>query len=154
MQRLEKTLKSALASKAAILAAGNDFRRDDGAGPALVKFLKGKTAAALIDGGQTPENRVFEIIKLAPKTLIIVDAADMDRKPGEIAVIAESDVSNASFSSHMLPLTVLTDFLKRELKDLRVIFIGIQPADTGFGEGLTPAVSEAVKRLADIIGNK
>ncbi|MFA5160614.1 MAG: hydrogenase 3 maturation endopeptidase HyCI [Elusimicrobiales bacterium] len=145
---------SAFSGKAVILGVGNDMRGDDGAGPALVKLLSGKCPGiTLIDGGQTPENKAFEIIRLKPSSLVIVDAADMGLKPGQTALIDGENISNVSFSSHALPLTVLTSYLEREIPGLKVYIAGIQPKTTAFGGRLSREARAAIKNLAGRILN-
>ena len=150
MKDISALLKSAQGKKTAILTAGNDMRADDGAGPLIIRTLSGKTKASLFDGGELPENLAFKIIQLNPEMLFIIDAANMDKEPGHIAVINEKDISGPSFSSHRMPLSMLTGFITKELPGIKVIIIGIQPQGTELGKPMSAAVRNAVNKLSGL----
>jgi hydrogenase 3 maturation protease len=132
-----------------VLGVGSELRSDDAAGvrvaAALARSpLPGVTA---LDGGPAPENCTAEIRALAPAHLIIIDCAQMGEPPGTIRLIDAADIAGVSFGTHALPLSVLADYVAREV-GCRVTVIGIQPATIEFGEGLSPAVSAAVDELS------
>ncbi|MCX5686330.1 MAG: hydrogenase maturation protease, partial [Candidatus Omnitrophica bacterium] len=93
MQDLKKTLAGRLAGakKIAVLAIGSELRRDDSAGilvaEELEKNLKNSKARRvplkIFIGGTAPENLTGVIKKFKPSDILIVDALEMNRKPGE-----------------------------------------------------------------------
>ena len=78
------------------------------------------------------------------------DAADMGLPPGAVRNLSAGDVAtNCLISTHALPITFLLGEIESMAK--RVVFLGIQPADTTFFAPLTPAVRESVKELFERI---
>jgi len=51
-----------------------------------------------------------------------------------------------SFSTHQLPLSVLTDYLHQSL-GCAITIIAIQPANIAFGDAITPSVTSAVTHV-------
>ncbi|MEQ3364204.1 hydrogenase maturation peptidase HycI [Raoultibacter massiliensis] len=131
-----------------LLTVGSVLRGDDAAGPMLAKLMSEHPEAgwAVVDGGQTPEDELQAIRRIAPKTVVVVDAAHMGLDTGAIRRLKAEDVARSFLiTTHALPLTFLLGQLG-ELAEV-VIFLGIQPADTTFFNPLTPAVKESVEEL-------
>jgi len=103
----------------------------------------------LIAGSTAPENFTGEIKTFTPSTLFIVDAACMGLTPGETKIIPASDISGVSFSTHMMPLSVLLNYLEAEI-GCNVVFIGIQPESTEPGF----SISEDVKKGAELLAKE
>jgi hydrogenase 3 maturation protease len=68
----------------------------------------------------------------------------MHEPPGTVRLIESADITGASLGTHSLPLSVLADYIQREI-GCRVSVIGIQPASIEFGESMSPEVSAAVQ---------
>lgn len=131
-----------------VFTVGSVLRGDDAAGPALAKRLEEEPARGwmVIDGGQTPEDDLGYLRRLAPRRLLLVDAAAMGCAPGEIRVVTADDVAvQFLITTHTLPIT----FLLKELEQIcdEVTFLGIQPATTGFFEPLSAPVRRAVDEI-------
>lgn len=131
-----------------LMGVGSTLRRDDGAGVYVARRLRHETWIAL-DCGTAPENFTAVVRREHPALLVIVDAADMGLAPGEIRQIPPERIRDAGIGTHQLPLTHLVHFLA-EAAD-RILIIGIQPADTGDGEGMSRAVRDAAERLIGLI---
>ena len=87
---------------------------------------------------------------MQPDVLLLVDAAQMGREPGTIAVVDERDVvSDLLITTHSLPITFLLEDLKKSCK--QVVFLGIQPAQLEFMEPLTPEVLRSVERIYEFL---
>jgi hydrogenase 3 maturation protease len=132
-QRLRTSLQTA--DRIAVLAIGSDVRADDAAGLVAGQELQRMLAAAsgrnppveVFFGGTVPENLTGQIRAFGPSHLILIDAADMGLPPGSVELLETKDILNtASFSTHSLPLSVLSDYLGRML-ECQVLLIGIQP---------------------------
>lgn len=131
-----------------VFTVGAVLRGDDAAGPMLAKMLEQNPIPGwmCIDGGQTPEDDLAVIRRMQPDVLLLVDAAQMGREPGTIAVVDERDVvSDLLITTHSLPITFLLEDLKKSCK--QVVFLGIQPAQLEFMESLTPEVLRSVERI-------
>jgi len=136
-----------------LFAVGNADNADDGAGPALLRRLEGRTDALLLDGGCVPENSLHLAVRAAPKKVLLIDAADFGQEPGHCALLAPEEAGGLSFSTHGMPLSALAKYLRLSLPECEVAFLGIQPASLKPGQaGLSPAVADAVQMLAGLLG--
>lgn len=127
-----------------IVTVGNRMRRDDGLGPYIASKLKSSANLVIIDAGFLPENIIDRVVQLNPDHIIFIDAADFKGKPGEVRVIDESEISEYTLSTHAVPLKLVAAIIRSEVS-ARISYVGIQPKDVGFGEGL----SREVQRAAD-----
>ncbi|MGD8996727.1 MAG: hydrogenase maturation protease [Anaerolineae bacterium] len=140
-----------------ILGLGNPLRGDDGVGARVVEELTHRDlpqAVTALDGGTGG----LDLLRLLEQweRVVIVDAADVGREPGQYVRFTPDQVRLASASStlslHNAGLSevlTLAEALELDLPEL-VIF-GVQPAEIGWKEGLSPAVAAAVTTLADAI---
>ena len=160
MANLKANLKRRLegAGRVAVLAVGSGLRGDDAAGllaaEELEKVLRDRVARArfaIFVGDTAPENLTGEIRKFQPTHLIIVDAADVGRKPGHVELL-DPDVltHNPSASTHSLPFSVLVTYL-RGFFPFAAVVIGIQPSVRGFGKRPSREVRRAAKRVAALV---
>jgi hydrogenase maturation protease len=145
----------------AVIGVGNEFRRDDGVGWAVVELLrKGAEAGAL------PPGTVFATCDGDPGRLIalwesaalavVVDAAHAHpATPGRIHRL-ELDSGHldrpGTTSSHGLGLGEAVE-LARVLGLLpdRLIVYAVEGADGSFGTGLSPAVAASVDPLVSAV---
>jgi hydrogenase 3 maturation protease len=152
-------LRSCSNPKICILGIGAEFKADDAAGVFIAQQLQAKcedkkcsfTSSVLcIDGSTAPENFTGDIKKFGPTHLLIIDAAEMGEKPGTIRLIPSDKVGGVSFSTHVLPIAVMINYLKQSISFESVI-IGIEPKDLEFGKEMTNDVKESVDKLTNII---
>jgi hydrogenase 3 maturation protease len=154
---LKKILKQNLkgAGKILILGVGSEFRADDIAGRLIAEEIqknipqKSKKIKVIL-GETAPENFTGEIIEFKPSHLIILDAADTNTDAGTINIIEPEQVEGVSFSTHMLPLSIMVDYLKETLK-CEVFILGIQPKTVKYGAKPSKEVMTSVKQVADVI---
>jgi hydrogenase maturation protease len=130
-----------------VIGVGNDYRRDDGVGPAV---------AAAIGELALPDVRVLTGIEDPMRLLdawsgaalaVIVDAAiTTESMPGRIhRITADALASITGISSHNFNVAeafALGQALGRAPHQL--VLLAVEVADTGHGIGLTPQVSAAV----------
>ena len=136
--------------KTAILGVGSILRSDDCAGMHFIEKLSSYIQhenLLFIAGSTAPENFTGVIKNFAPERLFIVDAAHMGMNVGEIHVLDISEIRGISFSTHMLPLYVMLEFIKLEI-GCEVICIGIQPENTELGFDMCEKVASASENLA------
>ncbi len=139
--------------KQAVLGVGSVLRNDDAAGMLCVDALSHlcNSGNLMCVGGSTaPENMTGVIKDFNPDTLIIIDAAFMGMNPGEFAIIDSGDIGGASFSTHMLPLSLTLAYLKAET-GCRTVVVGIQPQNTEQGTEVCSAVTNAANKLSLIL---
>lgn len=146
--------------KLCVMGIGSDLRGDDVAGLMVVDLLsrrcmklgscEAKDRLYVIYGATAPENFTGEIKKVKPTHLVVVDCADMGLNPGEVKIVDEDKIGGVSFSTHMLPLSVMIDYLKNSI-DFKTVVVGIQPKDVGFGSEVCEEILRSSEMVADSI---
>ena len=139
--------------KVAILGAGSPLLGDDAAGNAIAEALADRLSsdrAAVYCGCTAPENFTGVIKRFQPDALLIIDAADMGLPTGAVALIDPCEVGGVSFSTHMLPLKIMLEYLKREI-GCKIYILGIQGACLDFGAELSPEVRSAVHEVTNAL---
>jgi hydrogenase 3 maturation protease len=139
-----------------VLGVGSDLRGDDAAGLILCRRLESRFARedGLPDparfrafiGETAPENLTGEIRKFGPSHLLIADSADFGREPGAVIVADPEEITGISFSTHRLPLFVLTDYLEKEM-GCRILILGLQPRTLELFHGLSEPVAHSLDAL-------
>jgi len=146
------------AKPALVLGVGNTLFGDDGFGCAVIEHVeshyKVPDGVCLLDVGTGVRKLLFTLClsPVRPQRLIIVDAIDTGRVPGEIFEIDPSELPVAKlddFSLHQLP----TSNLLRELQETCGIEVRVLACQTGplpeqIEEGLSEPVSRAVPQAA------
>ncbi len=147
-----------------ILGCGNILIGDDGFGPAVAQCLRGNFTIpadiCVFDAGTSVREILFDTIlsDKRPSIIVIVDAMDCGRKPGELFrldIDSLPKIKIDDFSMHQIP----TSNMLRELRDhcgIEVIVIACQVANTGdsVNPGLSALVEAAVKPAAESIANE
>ncbi|MCP4132980.1 MAG: hydrogenase 3 maturation endopeptidase HyCI [bacterium] len=136
-----------------LLGVGSRLRNDDAAGSILAERFSERCGAGdenslwrVIDAESMPENYTSIIKKERPELLVIVDACDLKKEPGEFAIVELSQLSQASgFNTHTVPLSFFIEYLASLAQ--KVLFIGIQPKNVDIGEVVCPEVEKAVEAL-------
>jgi coenzyme F420 hydrogenase subunit delta len=135
-----------------ILGCGNTLFGDDGFGCATVEYLEAHYAlpeeVCLLDVGTGVRKLLFTLClsPARPRHLLIVDALDVGRAPGELFNIAPQDIPAIKmddFSMHQLP----TSNLLRELEEQCGVEVRVLACQTApLPEEVRPGLSEPVRR--------
>ncbi len=142
-------IRDKIKGKACIVGIGNIIRGDDGLGPKLIELLKARPIKAdLFDCGTAPENYIFPILATLCDTVVLVDAADMKLKPGDMKIFSLDEISNVSFSTHNPSPRLFADLLKTGRDGLNIFVVSIQPKTTSLGAGLSEEVLKALEILS------
>jgi coenzyme F420 hydrogenase subunit delta len=142
-----------------VLGCGNLLFGDDGFGCAVVDYLETHyrvpEAVCLLDVGTGVRKLLFTLClsSTRPQRLLILDAIDGGRSPGEIFEIDPAEIPPVKlddFSLHQLP----TSNMLRELQEtcgveVRVLACQTGPLPEEISQGLSKAVSRAVPRAAE-----
>jgi hydrogenase maturation protease len=138
---------------AVIIGVGNEFRRDDGAGPAVVARLRGRVPAGtgllVSDGEPVRMIEAWDGAALA----VVVDAVRAEPAvPGRLHRL-DLDRADAAppgtVSSHGLGLgDAIGLALALDRMPGRLIVHAVEAGDLSQGTGLTPAVAAVIDALA------
>ena len=141
-------------SPVVVIGIGNEYRRDDGVGPAVAGAIKERTlpGVRVVTGIEDPMD-LLDAWSAAALALLVDAAVTSPSTPGRIRRCAASDVAAARrMSSHRLNVAeafALGQALGR-VPDELVVFT-VETADTGYGVGMTPAVAAAVTDVVDAV---
>lgn len=139
-----------------ILGVGSLLNSDDGVGIVIVENLKKRiekfkfSAVRVIAGENAPENYTGEIKRVNPDHILVIDAVDINKEPGNVEVLRLDDIEGVTFSTHMLPIKIMLDYLIKEI-GCDITIIGIQPKNLVFAEEMTQEVADSVNNISSII---
>jgi len=133
-----------------VVGVGNPMRGDDEAGLVLGEKVAEKLDLEYLRCEEIPENYVGEMLDHAADTILLVDAVDMKQAAGAIDLLTPDEIADSSISTHNCSVGLLAKVLAG-VKDKQMLILGIQPQNLGWGQPLTPQVSEAIDRfVADL----
>lgn len=134
------------------MGVGSELNGDDAVGIQVARKLKhrlgNRTGVLILEGGSLPENATSPLRQFNPAFVVLVDATDLGQPPGTIQIVPVETISGMSFSSHTMPLSMLSYYLEQEI-GCEVVVIGIQPASLEFGEEVSPVCRRAANRLVN-----
>ncbi len=143
-----------------IAGCGNMFFGDDGFGPEVIKYLRKKYTipdnVCLMDAGTSIRKILFTISlgKPRPEVIVIIDAVDKGKKPGEIFDITLEEIPEEKiddFSIHQVP----SSNLLKELQDFCSIKVIVKACQVKtIPETMLPGLSETVKKAVPLIAQK
>jgi hydrogenase 3 maturation protease len=156
MDATERLLRESLGGtkKLALLGIGSCLKADDAAGSDIARSLISKYTEEcsprlrVFDCSTAPENYTGAVRAFSPDHVMIIDAADAGLAPGTVFAIDAETISSASFSTHMLPLKFMIDYMKSET-GCTVTVIGIQPYDLTFGASMSAPVQKTKKNITN-----
>ena len=140
------------------LGVGTELCRDDAAGLYLIDRLSArlnvpvnepKGRLLLVSGGPAPENFSGLIREFHPDLLVVIDSAFLELPAGSVQLLPEESAAGLSFSTHMLPLPMLLSYLKLACA-CQTCLVGIQPATTEQGIGMSGRVQQGAELLAEL----
>ena len=153
--------------KILILGCGNILFGDDGFGPYVAEELQKNynlpENVAVINAGSSVRNILFDIAlcEKKPDKIIIVDAVDAAKTPGEIFELPIDEIPENKiddFSMHQIPTSNLLKELQ-ELCKVDIIIIACQvesileEVTDSISKKITDAIPEVCKRIKEIIKN-
>lgn len=142
-----------------VLGCGNVLFGDDGFGPAVVEYLQENfeipQEVYVMNAGLSVREILFNMVlsDKRPKTIIIVDAVDVGRTPGEMFELDITEVPEKKiddFSMHQLP----TSNLLRELENMcgvnvRIISVQIQNIPDEVSPGLSKVIRDSIPAVCE-----
>ena len=144
-------------SKVTVIGIGNTLMRDDGVGIEVIELLKqsrlpSDVVVDIIDGGLAPDLSVM--IEEGIDKLVIIDAIQAGGTSGTVYHFTADvlEKSAHSGSPHNLGLKQSLALMKViGILPPETIIIGVEPADMGFGNGLTPGVRAALPQIVEAV---
>ena len=152
----ELACRLAGADRIAIVGIGDELSPVDRPGMLAARQIEALSPAGtrVFLAGTVPESMTGPVKAFRPDHIILLDAAEMGRPPGAVAVLDPETVSASLFSTHALPLPVVMDYLKKET-GATVTLLGIQP-DLSTARNVLPAEEDerfagAIEELARVL---
>lgn len=147
-----------------VFGCGNTLFGDDGFGPSVADYLLENfdipDDATVLDVGTSVRDLLFTMLlsEKKPKNVVVVDAVDKGKTPGEVFEISIDDIPERKtddFSMHQVP----TSNMLKELKDLgglavTIVACQVKKIPEEVSPGLSNPVAEAVPRASKIIYEK
>jgi len=107
--------------------------------------------------GTVPESITGPLRRYRPGHVIFLDAADMGATPGTIALIEPERIRAGLITTHVLPLSVVMDYIARET-GAGVTLLGIQPdlagPDKDLSEGDLAFLRRNLQSVSQILRNR
>jgi coenzyme F420 hydrogenase subunit delta len=144
-----------------ILGCGNVLFGDDGFGCALVEYLEAHYTlpeeVCLLDVGTGVRKLLFTLClsPVRPRRVLILDALDVGRAPGELFEIDPADIPAIKcddFSLHQLPTSnILRELEEQSGVEVRVLACQTASLPEEVRPGLSDPVLRALPRAAELI---
>jgi coenzyme F420 hydrogenase subunit delta len=134
-----------------VLGCGNILYGDDGFGTHVAEHLQNACVipdhVSVINAGTGVRELLFDLVisEQRPKKVIVVDAVDLSRTPGEVFKVQLEEMPNCKtddYSLHHMPTTNLLREL-RDFCDVEVIIIAAQVES--IPEAVKPGLSETLE---------
>lgn len=143
-----------------ILGCGNILFGDDGFGPAVAEYLRARYVIPedvyVMDAGTGVRRLLFTLCLSPdlPECIILIDAVDKGRTPGEIFELPLDDLppqKSDDFSLHQAPGSHLARTLKELGVEVLVLACQVETIPDQVRMGLSPPVHSAVFHAAEWI---
>jgi len=142
-----------------VLGCGNILYGDDGFGTHVAEHLQNTYLipdnVSVVNAGTGVREMLFDLVisEQRPKRIIVIDAIDANRRPGEVFEIRVDEIPSHKtddFSLHHMPTTNLLKEL-RDYCDVEVIIIvaQIESIPEAVNPGLSKALTDAVGVAAE-----
>jgi len=155
----EETTPEYVKKRVLILGVGNMLFGDDGFGPAAADYLlknrKIPEDVFVMDVGIGAGEVLFTVAlsQEKPKKIIVLDAVDVKRKPGEIFELSIDDLPAnkvTDFSMHLFPATNLLKELRDQMGvDVVILACQAERIPDAVSPGLSESVEKAVPKAAE-----
>ena len=127
---------------------GNVLRSDDGAGVYICRQLEPSTFCEVLVVEVSIENYIGRINQSGADVLVLVDCVDFGRDPGYFDLLPVEELKDLTFHTHNISLRRLSELFR-----MPAWILGIQPANTSFGEELSVPVMTASRNIIRMINS-
>jgi hydrogenase maturation protease len=142
-----------------VLGIGSPLLGDDGFGVEVVRRLRGQERPPLVeflDGGALG---LCLLPHLEGRShVLVVDAIDFGGRPGQVVRLRAAEIPayrGLKLSEHQATfheVLALMDLM--EIKPRELLFVGVQPRSTRWGDPLSPEVEAAIPGVIEEIGRQ
>ncbi len=146
----QEELAARLSGTVVVVGVGNPTRGDDAAGAMIARRLRGARGVYVIEADEVPEAYVGEIARFDPTAVVFVDAVDLGRAPGDVALVEIADLAPYTATTHRAPLSLVMEVV-RCTTGADVFLIAVQPSRADFGAATSRAVATTVELLAGLL---
>ncbi len=146
-----------------ILGCGNVLFGDDGFGPAVIEYLLSHYEIPgdvyVMDAG-TGVRKLLFTLTLDPEQvqrIVIIDAVDMGRTPGEIFEISVEDLPSEKIddlSLHQVPSSNLARELRDVGADIHILVCQVGAIPQNVEPGLSASVKDALPKMCSLIAQE
>lgn len=148
-------------AKVLVLGCGNVLFGDDGFGPKFIRYYEDEhglpECTEARDAHTSVKNLLFDLLlsDVHPELIIIVDAVDKGRTPGEIFEINLEDIpvkKKDDFSMHQMPTSDILAEIKGNGKiDVRVLVAQVENIPDEVAPGLSKVIEDAIPKACVIV---
>jgi hydrogenase 3 maturation protease len=144
--------KLAGAHRVAVVGIGDPLNPSDRLGMLAAEAIEALRlpGVRVFLAGTVPESMTGPIRRARPDHVLFLDSAEMGASPGTVSIVEPEGIHATLFSTHVLPLSVLMEFLEKDAHT-RVTLIGIEPDARAGGDDPTPAEKEGIRRLLAVV---
>jgi len=151
--KISQLLLSSSKHKIVFIGVGHPLRGDDYVGSYVVKELIKRADhkplnVDFFDAEDSVESVITKAIQTRPKHIIFVDSCEMNSQPGKIQLISVSETDYPFFTTHGIPLKLLSE---RLIPESEAWVLAIQPKQVEFSEQMSPEVGEAGILVSEFI---
>jgi hydrogenase 3 maturation protease len=150
--RLLRILRSASPNgRVALVGVGHPLRGDDYVGSYIAKSLIEQVCThdvILFDVEDSIESMISKVVACDPRDVVVVDACEMNRRPGEVDLLPLAETHYPFFTTHGIPLRLLAD---KFLQKAETWILAIQPAQMGVTDRLSPEALTAAASVSSFI---
>jgi hydrogenase 3 maturation protease len=138
----------------AIIGMGSELRGDDAVGLLVVRLLKPfcNNRVQVFEGYMNPEVFIAPACAVHPTHLLIIDAAELHKHPGEWQVLSSDAVEQGLFTTHAIPALEVAAEIQRRC-GAKVAFLGIQPKSRDISLSLSLECRQSAEDIAENIRN-
>ncbi len=137
--------------KAVVLGIGREGCGDDAFGP-LARGLISRGRLTALVAEELPENHTETIRRMAPQTILLVDAVDFNGLAGQIVLLREEELTAVCCSAHHASLRPLMRYLSLST-GAQVRLLGVQPDACKPETALSRPVSETLSVLHSLLSH-
>ncbi|QLG88423.1 hydrogenase maturation protease [Chitinibacter bivalviorum] len=148
-------LEQILSQPTCIVGVGNPLRNDDAVGALIAERLENELPASfghtVINAEDVIENHVFQIADSAVRNVLVIDAVQgTGGECGSLVLgkLAELEVGGG-FSTHKLALSMATQLIEQQGKD--VYLLGIAAENIDFGRSVSPEILNSAATVIELI---